>query len=240
MSVQNVPVQAKSDATGKATFAFPPVTRGQWWHVACLVPTAPTAAAFQLFVDGTPRFKWLGPLPSAAVVVQGGSQIKVVGTGLAASTTYAAMLTGSWSLGTAQGVPPQGPSSFSAVANITTNITTVHVLPVVKTVGVFTGRRLLAGTTTRTLVIPTTVANPTYWKDCKIGFSIWGTGANTGTWIYVGVAAGTTTPTTWARIPSGKGNGKTQPYGVFSVPWGDPWTARIAGKTGDHANVWAA
>ena len=113
MSVQSIPTQARSNATGAVVFTFPPVTRGQWWHVACLVPTAPTGAAFQLLVNGSPRFKWLGPLPSAAVVVTGGSAVSVKGTGLGKTTVYAALLTGAWHTGTPQGVPPQGPSSFS-------------------------------------------------------------------------------------------------------------------------------
>ena len=150
MSVQSIPAQAKTDATGTATFTFPPVTQGQWWHVAGIVPTAPTGAVLQLLVNGQPRFKWLGPLPGAAVVVSGGSTVSIKATGLAKTTTYTALLTGSWAFGTPEGVPPQGPSSFTALTKSTTaiKVTTIHVLPIVKTVGVFTARVTLLGTST--------------------------------------------------------------------------------------------
>ena len=113
MPPQTLTAQATADATGKATWTFPLVTRGQWWHVAGIVPTAPTAAKFTLRVNGANRFSWLGPLPGAAVVVTQGSSVSITGTGLVADHTYAALLTGSWHVGEAVGVPPQGPSSFS-------------------------------------------------------------------------------------------------------------------------------
>lgn len=116
MPPQTLTAQATADATGKATWTFPLVTRGQWWHVAGIVPTAPTAAKFTLRVNGANRFSWLGPLPGAAVVVTQGSSVSITGTGLVALHTYAALLTGSWHVGEAVGVPPQGPSSFSQTA----------------------------------------------------------------------------------------------------------------------------
>lgn len=230
----HLPLTTVSTATGTAQWTFAPVTMGAWWHVACIVPTAPTGAVMQLLVNGSPRFKWLGPLPSAAVVLTQGSRITVKATGLAKSTGYTALLTGAWAHGAPQGIPPQGPSSFAAVSNATFNMTTVHMLPIVATVGVFTGRVALTGTTTAVALIPAT-RTPKYWENMKIGWTIWSTEANTGTYIYIGDSAGGT-PTGWARIPSGH----TKLMGSFSVAWGNAWVARVAGKTGDHVNVWAA
>ena len=234
MPPQHLPLVAVSNATGVAQWTFPPVTMGSWWHVACIVPTAPTGAVMQLLVNGSPRLKWIGPLPSAAVVVTQASRIAVKATGLAKSRGYTAVLTGSWAHGAPVGVPPAGPSSFAVVSNATLNVTTVHMLPVVKTVGVFTGRVALTGTTTAVAIIPST-RTKTYWEDSKIGWAVWSTTANTGTWVYIGDSAGGT-PTGWSRIPSGK----TKLLGSFSVAWGNAWVARVAGKTGDHVNVWAA
>jgi hypothetical protein len=234
MPPQTLTAQATADATGKATWTFPLVTRGQWWHVAGIVPTAPTAAKFTLRVNGANRFSWLGPLPGAAVVVTQGSSVSITGTGLVADHTYAALLTGSWHVGEAIGVPPQGPSSFVQTSKVTITTVLATIVPAVKTVGVFTGRVLLKGTTTAVALIPST-RTPTYWENMKIGWAVWSTDANTGTFIYIGDSTGGT-PTGWARIPSGK----TKLMGSFSVAWGNAWVARVAGKTGDHVNVWAA
>ena len=139
MPPQHLPLVAVSTATGAAQWTFPPVTMGSWWHVACIVPTAPTGAVMQLLVNGSPRLKWIGPLPSAAVVVTQASRITVKAAGLAKSTGYTALLTGSWSRGAPAGVPPAGPSSFST-ASITgpVSITTSGTLDVTVTSGQLT------------------------------------------------------------------------------------------------------
>lgn len=219
-----------SNTKGAATFVFRAVTQGQWWNVACTVPSAPTTARFSFYVDERPRFTWLGSQPSPSVIVASGSRIKIVAAGLAKTTTYQARLDGGWAPGLPQGLPPLvAPSSFTSIVNFTT----IN-LPVTTTVGVFTGRATLKGTTTKVPIIPAT-RTPSYWEHLKIGWSIWSTETNTGTFIYIGDSAGGT-PKTWARIPSGK----TKLLGKFTIRWGNAWVARVAGKTGDQVNVWAA
>ena len=131
-------------------------------------------------------------------------------------------------------VTVQGTATVPPATVKVTNTVNVLVDPTVKTVGVFTGRAALLGTTTAVVLIPTT-RTPTYWENMKIGWAVWSTSANTGTWIYIGDSSGGT-PTGWSRIPSGK----TKLMGSFSVAWGNAWVARVAGKNGDHVNVWAA
>lgn len=106
--------------------------------------------------------------------------------------------------------------------------------PPVATVGVFTGRVALTGTATAVAIIPAT-RTPAYFEHLKIGWVVWSTDANTGTFVYIGDSTGGT-PATWARIPSGK----TKLMGSFAVAWGNAWVVRVAGKAGDHVNVWAA
>ena len=122
MNTKTATIHATSTSTGAVTFTFPSVTMGQWWNVAATVPTAPATARFTLKLNGSPRFSWAGPQPSAALVAPAGSQISVVGTGLSHSTAYTALLSGGWTTGTPTGVPPAGPSSF-ALTQITGPVT---------------------------------------------------------------------------------------------------------------------
>lgn len=122
MNTKTATIHATSTSAGAVTFTFPSVTMGQWWNVAATVPTAPATARFTLKLNGSPRFSWAGPQPSAALVAPAGSQISVVGTGLSHSTAYTALLSGGWTTGTPTGVPPAGPSSF-ALTQITGPVT---------------------------------------------------------------------------------------------------------------------
>ena len=225
---------AVSDATGAVTFKWTPVPTGFTWYVAVTIPAAPATATAFIYLTGQKAIQCLGPQPSSGVEIVQGQRLEVRGTGFAHTTEYSAFAVGQIFPGPPRGMIPSGPSTLTKLTNATINIATIHVLPIVKTVGVFTGRVPLKGTTTAVALIPST-RTPTYWENMKIGWTVWSTDANTGTFIYIGDSAGGT-PTGWARIPSGK----TKLMGSFSVAWGNAWVARVAGKTGDHVNVWAA
>ena len=108
--------QSTVNATGKVVLQWAPVTREQWWHVACSVPQAPTATRFSLAINGIARLGWLGPYPSSAVVVSSGSTVTVTGSGLTPGTTVVGVLTGGWAAGPAQGRPPISSPVFTAGA----------------------------------------------------------------------------------------------------------------------------
>jgi hypothetical protein len=120
-NVQEIATQATASNTGAGLFTFRPVTQGQWWWVSCVVPTAANTAAFILYVTGQEKFGWLGPQPSASIVLTRGQTVTVKATGLVAMQAVVALLIGGWEMGTARGIPPQGPSSYnqSSVTNIT-------------------------------------------------------------------------------------------------------------------------
>ena len=227
---------AVSDTSGAIAFKWTPVPTGFTWFVAVVIPTAPATATAFVYLTGQQAIQCLGAQPSAGVEVVQGQRLEVRGTGFAHTTEYSAFAIGQLFPGPPRGMLPAGPSTLTKLAKSTTTIkvTTLHVLPIVQTVGVFSGRVALLGTTTQVPIIPAT-RTPAYWEDMKIGWTIWSTEANTGTYIYIGDSAGGT-PTGWARIPSGK----TKLMGSFSVAWGNAWVARVAGKSGDHVNVWAA
>ena len=108
MNLLSVPAaMATSTSSGSGTFRFPTQPSiGTWWYAACIVPTAPATAVFQLLVAGAAKVTWYGSQPSSAVVVPPGASVSVVASGLAVSTSYTALLTGGWTTGTPQGAPP--------------------------------------------------------------------------------------------------------------------------------------
>ncbi len=224
MSVQSIPAQAKTDATGTATFTFPPVTQGQWWHVAGIVPTAPTGAVLQLLVNGQPRFKWLGPQPGAAVVVARGSTVSIKATGLTKTTTYTALLTGSWSLGTPEGVPPQGPAAFTKVTAINILYPTLPATPR----HMFARKVALKG-----LTVPTDrvkVLGTLTSETLKVGIALTWWPTNTGKVVYYaagGTTQGVSTNSDWISA--------TTSFKFF--PFGGLTTFEVLGKTGDYVGV---
>lgn len=228
MSIQNVPVQAKADATGKATFTFPPVTRGQWWHVAGIVPTAPTGAVLQLFVNGGARFKWLGPLPGAAVVVSGGSTVSIKATGLTKTTDYTALLTGSWNAGEPRGVPPQGPAAFTKVTAKTTTIKVLY--PTLPTTPrhMISRKVLLKG-----LTVPTDrvkILGPLTPETLKVGIALTWWPTNKGKVVYYaagGTTQGVSTNADWISA--------TTSFKFF--PFAGLTTFEVLGTTGDYVGV---
>lgn len=191
-----------------------------------------TAAAITVQIGGSTRIVLPG---SADLFYISSGQGTVTVMSLGPAGTKVGTLHVTWY--TPAEIPQSGyPLSASRVSytTVTTKIYTVTIIPVVKTVGVFTGRRTLAGTTTPVAIIPTT-RSESYFSNLRIGWSVWGDVANTGTYIYIGDSAGGDPPD-WARIPAGS----TKLIGRFSVAWGDAWVARVAGKSGDVVNVWAA
>lgn len=230
------PVSATADASGKIVWTWPTVSVGFTWYVAVVIPLAPSTSTAFVYLTEQPVVQCLGPQPSAGVEVRGGTRLQVKGSGFTKTAASTAWAIGSVSRGTPVGVVPTGPSTITKLTKSTTVVTinTLHVLPIVKTVGVFTGRVALKGTATAVAIIPAT-RTATYFENLKIGWAVWSTTANTGTWLYIGDSSGGT-PTDWARIPSGK----TKVMGSFSVAWGNAWVVRVAGKATDHVNVWAA
>ena len=245
--------QAVADATGKVTVRLPAPSLGTWWQAAVVVPTAPTGATLALYLAGSKELSWIGPQPSATVVILPSQVIQVEGSGFTAGQIVSVNVRGGWSPGNAQGIAPAGPSSFAAntftgpikvtgpvtvEGNATLPAVTVKVTvappPVVATVGILSTKVKLLGPTTAVAIVPST-ATQTYFKKCKIGFVIWGTPANKGAHIYLGDAAGGVS-TAVASIPAGA----TKLVGSFSVAFRNAVTMRIAGTTGDYANVWAA
>ena len=245
--------QAVADATGKIAVALPAPSLGTWWQAAIVVPTAPTGATLALYLAGSKELSWIGPQPSATVVILPSQVIQVEGSGFTAGQIVSVNVRGGWASGNAQGIAPAGPSSFAmntftgpikvtgpvtVEGNATLPAVTVKVTvappPVVATVGILSVRVKLLGTTTAVAIVPAT-RTQTYFENCKIGFVIWGTPTNTGKRIYLGDAAGGVSVTD-ASIPAGA----TKLVGAFSVAFGNAVTMRVSGKTGDYANVWAA
>ena len=145
MNVKETITTAKTNTLGETLISFPPVTRGQWWYVAVSIANATPTATFTLYLTGIERFSWLGGMPSASVVAVQGTKITVIGTGLAKTASFVAFLNGGWTTGTPQGIPPQGPSSFTRASIV--NIT--NYLPAsVGAGGILTVRFQMLGTTT--------------------------------------------------------------------------------------------
>lgn len=236
MTAVREPAISTSDASGNITFVWPAVPTGFTWYVAVVIPTAPGTSTSFVWLTNRKAVQCLGPQPSAGVEVNQGQKLTVIGKTFGLTTEYHAFAIGQIFPGPPRGILPQGPSTLTKLSKSTTvvKITTVHILPIVKTVGVFTGRIALKGTTTKVAIIPTT-RTATYFQNLRIGWAVWSTQANTGTYIYIGDSTGGT-PTTWARIPSGKANLLAK----FSINWGNAWVARVSGHTGDHVNVFAA
>lgn len=236
MTALREPAAAVSDAAGKITFTWQAVPAGFTWYVAVVIPDAPATSTSFVYLTGRKAIQCLGPQPSAGFEVGQGQRLVVQGSTFAKTAPYTAYAIGSIVPGPPRGIIPTGPSTLTKLTKSTTVVTinTIHVLPIVKSVGVFTGRVTLTGTANAIAIIPAT-RTQTYFENLKIGWAVWSTTANTGTWIYIGDSSGGT-PATWARIPSGK----TKLLGSFSVAWGNAWVVRVAGKLGDHVNVWAA
>ena len=248
MRIDQASPPSAAEADGALTLTFPTVPSGYSWIVSVIVPTAPIGAVAGVFLTGVRRLPILGNQPSSIIEAADGQTLSVEGTGFTPGARYRAFASGGLVQGPPPGVAPQGPATLTVatinapvtVQSITDPVTVqsitdaITVDPIAATVGVFSGRVALAGTTTAVALIPAT-RTPTYWEAMRIGWVVWSTPSNTGTWIYIGDETGGT-PTGWARIPSGK----TKLMGSFSVAWGNAWVARVAGKLGDHVNVWAA
>lgn len=197
-----------------------------------------TLASVVVTVTGSTRVVFPGSA-DLFVIESGSSGVKVTSLG---GTGSGGTVQATWF--TPAEVPKSGyplSASRSSFTTFTTKITTVRIIPVVATVGVYTGRVTLKGLTAPVAIIPST-RNETYFSNLKIGWGVWGDLANThGPDIYVGDSAGGTTAAGWARFPSGK----TKIIGSFKpatggASWGNAWVARVAGTTGDICNVWAA
>ena len=106
--------QAVADATGKITVTLPAPSLGTWWQAAVVVPTAPTGATLALYLAGSKELSWIGPQPSASVVVLASQTVKVEGSGFTAGEAVSVNLRGGWASGQPQGIAPAGPSSFTA------------------------------------------------------------------------------------------------------------------------------
>ena len=106
--------QAVADATGKLTVTLPAPSLGTWWQAAVVVPTAPTGATLGLYLAGSKELSWIGPQPSASVVVLASQTVKVEGSGFTAGDAYSVNVRGGWASGSPQGIAPAGPSSFAA------------------------------------------------------------------------------------------------------------------------------
>lgn len=106
--------QAVADATGKVTVRLPAPSLGTWWQAAVVVPTAPTGATLALYLAGSKELSWIGPQPSATVVILPSQVIQVEGSGFTAGQIVSVNVRGGWSPGNAQGIAPAGPSSFTA------------------------------------------------------------------------------------------------------------------------------
>lgn len=106
--------QAVADASGDITVTLPAPSLGTWWQAAVVVPTAPTGATLALYLAGGKELSWIGPQPSAAIVVLPGQVMKVEGAGFTAFQAVSVNVRGGWASGNAQGIPPAGPSSFTA------------------------------------------------------------------------------------------------------------------------------
>ena len=236
MSRLTIATSAQADASGGATFdGFGAPGTGTAWVVTAAVPLAPGTASFQAWRTTEVWASWLGSAAGGPLLVTGSQRLIVKGTSLAKTAIYRCVLTGqSMSEATAQGVSVAPISSSTFTQSTVNNVTTVHILPVVDTVGILSVKVKLLGTTTAVAIVPST-ATQTYFKNCKIGFVIWGTPTNTGKHIYLGDAAGGVS-TSDASIPAGA----TKLVGAFSVAFGNAVTMRVSGKTGDYVNVWAA
>jgi hypothetical protein len=105
--------QAVADATGKVTVRLPAPSLGTWWQAAVVVPTAPTGATLALYLAGSKELSWIGPQPSATVVILPSQVIQVEGSGFTAGQIVSVNVRGGWASGNAQGIAPAGPSSFA-------------------------------------------------------------------------------------------------------------------------------
>ena len=109
------PVSATADASGKITWTWPTVSVGFTWYVAVVIPAAPTTATASVYLTGQALVQCLGPQPSAAVEVRGGTRLQVKGSGFTAGTPVTAWAVGSVSRGTPVGIVPQGPSTVTKI-----------------------------------------------------------------------------------------------------------------------------
>ena len=109
------PVSATADASGKITWTWPTVSVGFTWYVAVVIPAAPTTATASVYLTGQALVQCLGPQPSAAVEVRGGTRLQVKGSGFPAGTPVTAWAVGSVSRGTPVGIVPQGPSTVTKI-----------------------------------------------------------------------------------------------------------------------------
>ena len=106
--------QAVADATGKVTVRLPAPSLGTWWQAAVVVPTAPTGATLALYLAGSKELSWIGPQPSATVVILPSQVLQVEGSGFTAGQIVSVNVRGGWSPGQPQGIAPAGPSSFTS------------------------------------------------------------------------------------------------------------------------------
>lgn len=218
MSALTRPAQGRSNSSGTLTIKFQPVTQGQTWWVAVTIPTAPISAQAMVQVDGQNRVPILGNQPSAAVEVTNGSVISVVGKTFAHTTTYLALITGSWVMGLPSGIPPQGPSTLTNVkiTSSSSTITITNYLPTTSA-ALLTVRVPLLG-------LGTAVQLPAF--TLKLGLSLGWTPTNTGKHIFSG---GPTVSVNSAAISTNV-PGLGWQVGKATIIW-------VLGATGDHVNV---
>ena len=229
-------VSAKANASGSLTAVFPTPPATTTYAVSVVIPAAPTVASAGIYITGQLLLPVLGSQPSAVIEYTNQQVLSVQGTGFEKTTAYQIWIIGQQTPGPPRGLFPMGPSTLVNLTSttVTNNTTTVHLIPVVTTVGILSVRVKLLGTTTAVAIVPAT-RTQAYFPHCKIGVVIWGTPTNTGKRIYLGDHAGGVSVTD-SSIPAGV----TKLVGSFSAPFGNAVTMRVSGKTGDYANVWAA
>ena len=131
--------QAVADATGKVTVRLPAPSLGTWWQAAVVVPTAPTGATLALYLAGSKELSWIGPQPSATVVILPSQVLQVEGSGFTGGQIVSVNVRGGWSSGQPQGIAPAGPSSFAMntfTGKVTAKITGPVTLAATSTVNI--------------------------------------------------------------------------------------------------------